>query len=838
MLPGPGPARARSKRALLATLIVGGTILGTLATASPSTAAPATASGNPALLSASAAKIPAGATRTGLLPASQTLAVEVTLNVRNQPELNALLAGLADQGSPYYHHYLTPAQFDAAFSPSTAQVQAVEGALRAAGLTPGQASGDHLSIPVTATAAQLDHAFAITLATYRLRGGRVAYASTAAPSIPSAVAPLVQGVIGLNDLAQYTAPMPRATPDTPAAPGTVRSLAKVLKLTPAESALGPTACAAAASVPDSNTPNVFAPFYGMDQEYALGDYGQGQKVALLELESNSTSDVTAFKNCFGLTDTVNYIKVDGGAGTGPGSGEAALDIDVLAALAPKATIDVYQGPNSSGSGQGTGIYDIFHKYVTSDAEKIMSVSWGECDAAESGADQNANELLFQKAYAQGQTILAAAGDNGSTSCSSDSSPDPTVSANEPAGSPYVTSVGGTGVRNNPNGAGQIQVVWNDSDFGSGGAGGGGLTDWCMPSYQYQTKITGLVGGAASAKNSACAKSNPGSYIREAPDVSADADPLTGYTIYYDGSWQGGIGGTSAATPLWAAFAALVNASPYCSGYGSGAPGVLPGPLYAAVAAHNAAVFQTNGTLFDDIVTTSEYPNDNDYTPSGYTGGLYPVTTGYDMATGIGTPEIHFANPSATTFTYAVMMCQQTRTKPLKVTSVSPSSGKANTAVKVTIHGTGFVGVPGGDKVRVYSGSTLLATLTASCTPTACTVTLPKESARTVDLRVSVLGSASSPLAAADRYTYANAPHITSIAPSSGTHNGGTKVTIRGTSFIGVHSVTFNGRAGTKIAVSGTTSLTVVAPSGPKGTRVKVVITAAGGTSNTVLYLYT
>lgn len=88
------------------------------------------------------------------------------------------------------------------------------------------------------------------------------------------------------------------------------------------------------------------------------------------------------------------------------------------------------------------------------------------------------------------------------------------------------------------------------------------------------------------------------------------------------------------------------------------------------------------------------------------------------------------------------------------------------------------------------------------------------------------------------YLYADTPHITSISPTRGTHNGGTKVTIKGSNFAGVRSVTFGGKAGTHITVSGTGTLTVVTPKGTKGAKVKVVITAAGGTSNTVLYLYT
>jgi subtilase family serine protease len=810
--------------------------IGTLAMAAPSLAAPAAPAPRPAVLAASMApRTPAGAVRDGVLPASQRMTVEVTLSPRDQPVLTALLNGLADRGSPYFHDFLTPAQYDAAFAPTTAQVDAVDAALRAAGLTPGRIAAGGLSIPVTATAAALEHAFDITLAAYRLPGGRVAYANTTAPKISSAVSSTVQGVIGLDDLYQYSAPVPRVTSGRP---GVVASLAKDGKLSPATATLGPKPCTAA-NDQMGNTFDVLSSFYGMYQLYALGDYGQGQKVAVLELEPNSSSDISAFEKCYGVSAKVNYIKVDGGAGSGAGSGEAALDVETIAALAPKATIDVYQAPNN-GNGTGEGLYDIFQKFTSADTEKTISVSWGVCDVALSAADLEAQDTLFAKAYAQGQTILSAAGDNGSTSCSSDSNPNSTLSANSPASAPYVTSVGGTALDSNDGGSTVFQDVWNESLLG-GGAGGGGLAVWCMPDYQYRPSIPGLISADSATDKADCATSkDPDGYIRETPDVSADADPYSGYVIYYDGSWEGGVGGTSAATPLWASYAALTDASPYCAGYGSGAAGVLPGALYAAAAAHQSAIYRNGNDIFNDVVPATDFPNDNDYTPSGYDGGLYPVTTGYDMATGLGTPQIWnvFSTPSGTAYTYPVMMCQQLATRSPRITSVSPSAGKASATAKVTIKGSGFIAVSGADKVRLYSGSTVLATLSASCSTTACTVTLPKESARTVDLRASVLGSAYTGAVAADRYTYANAPHISSSSPSKGTHNGGTKVTIKGSNFIGVKSVTFNGKAGSKLAVSGTGTITVDTPKGTKGSRIKVVVNAAGGTSNYVLYLYT
>jgi subtilase family serine protease len=117
------------------------------------------------------------------------------------------------------------------------------------------------------------------------------------------------------------------------------------------------------------------------------------------------------------------------------------------------------------------------------------------------------------------------------------------------------------------------------------------------------------------------KAAVGTYCREVPDVSADADPYSGYVIYYNGSWTS-VGGTGAAAALWAALMALTNASSACKGKDIG---------FA-----NPALYGSAASSYPEDFTDITSGN-NDYTPSGYTGGLYPAGTGYDMASGLGTP---------------------------------------------------------------------------------------------------------------------------------------------------------------------------------------------------------
>ena len=97
------------------------------------------------------------------------------------------------------------------------------------------------------------------------------------------------------------------------------------------------------------TADQLASAYNFSGLYRAGDEGAGVTVALVEFEPNLPSDISAYQACYGTNTNVNYIPVDGGAGSGPGSGEAAVDIEDIIGLAPKATIDVFQAHPGHGS---------------------------------------------------------------------------------------------------------------------------------------------------------------------------------------------------------------------------------------------------------------------------------------------------------------------------------------------------------------------------------------------------------------------------------------------------------------------------------------------------------
>ena len=151
-----------------------------------------------------------------------------------------------------------------------------------------------------------------------------------------------------------------------------------------------------------------AGFYGLNGLRAHGYTGAGQTVAVFELAQYSASDVSSYMTCFGLTNPVNRIPVDGGAAPDPSSGtpEADLDIEQVATQAPGATVLSYESANDTYHA-----YDVWAAIVHQDRAKVISSSWAVCeiDAARGGEMSGAGNLspLFRQAAAQGQTVLAA-----------------------------------------------------------------------------------------------------------------------------------------------------------------------------------------------------------------------------------------------------------------------------------------------------------------------------------------------------------------------------------------------------------------------------------------------
>jgi subtilase family serine protease len=607
--------------------------------------------------------LPAGARSLGALAQSTPIQATVTLQPRDPQALSAYAQAVSDPSSSAYHRYLTVAEFAQRFGPTTAQIRAVRSSLRTEGLQPGAVSANRLSVPVTASAAQLGSAFSTSFARYRLADGRSAYANTSAPSVQAAVAGTVQGVLGLSTLA---VPHPLNTPHSAGIAG-----AGAAPRTTTTSGTPPSPCTQAttqAGIDGSYTADQIASAYGLTGLYTQSDFGSGVTVALYELEPYSSSDISAYQSCYGTSASVTNVSVDGGAGSGAGQGEAALDIEDVAGLAPQASIRVYEGPNTN-----SGAYDTYSRIVTDNVAQVISTSWGLCESQEGATAAQSENTLFQEAATQGQSIFAASGDNGTTDCTNFSGkPIKARAVDDPASQPYVTGVGGTSMTSV--GPPPTETVWNDG--GSSGASGGGVsTLWTQPSYQ---------AGFAVPQSSITCTSALSTNCREVPDVSASADEYHGYVIYYSGGWTS-FGGTSVAAPTWASLTALADASSACAG--------------TEVGFANAALYRAASTGYSTDFNDITSGNNSYDTVTGYSAG-----TGYDMASGLGSPKgTALASALCTDATDSVTVQNPGNQSSTTDTAITPVTASASSSTGATVTYSAS-NLPSGLTINTSSGT--------------------------------------------------------------------------------------------------------------------------------------
>jgi hypothetical protein len=583
-----------------------------------------------------AARVPHGSLLLGRDPGSTPLTLDVALVPRSPTALASFVAGVSTPGTPAFRHFLAPGQFAARFGPSSATLENVTAALRRLGLVRLRLTANHLLVTVHTTVATAEKAMSTTIERFRLRTGRDAYANVADAKLPGSVAPDVQGVFGLSDVVGLQ-PTGRAMPAVEHA-GTHRRAASV-----GRRGTGPAPCTSATGT-GAATANVLAAAYGIAGLYRRGDLGQGQTIALFEPAAYSAADVAVYQRCYKTGTSVAITRVDGGTSVGSGTLEATSDVEDLIGLAPHARVRVYETSNYFTPNW----LDQWAAIVDSDTANVVSTSWLSCEPFLPTGFAGAEATEFEQAAAQGQTVVAATGDYGSESCDQfDSSHQ--LSVDDPASDPYVTAVGGTTWTSTAPRSGER--TWNDPSTGS--SGGGISSIWPMPSWQQGRGVSNrhASGVPCGAVTGDC---------RESPDVTAlagapfyaffcnagDCSNIDGWGRFY---------GTSFATPLWAASVALTDES--CA---SEPPvGFLDPALYAVAST-------PFGGLFD--ITKG----DTDFTGSHH--GDYPATAGYDLATGLGTPEW---TTGTAVMGLSGLLCELPKLPPVHQTvKVAPPSGSA------------------------------------------------------------------------------------------------------------------------------------------------------------------
>ncbi len=536
--------------------------------------------------------------------------------------LERFATAVSTPGSPLYGRYLSVAELARRFGASAATRARVVGYLSASGAHSVKVDATGMLAEATVSARLAERLFSSSLARFRAADDTHFIAPVTATTMPAPLRGLVEGVVGLDTEPQTGPPRPSlaANPE----PSHVTSPAAGAQTPSALPRSGmPTGCPDGVAAQDDNnpgfTPNQYETAYDFGPLYLAGLSGQGQRVALIEIDGYKLSDLTSFAQCFGLrVPAVSAHAVGVSRLLSPGE-EATLDLEVLDAAAPGLqAIDVYETKSDAAH-----TLEAFAAPLQNPARKpqVISASLGLCEPdAYVGSGRvgiEASERVLEMAAGAGVSFLASSGDDGSSDCeTADGTPIDTLAVNYPASSWWVTGVGGTNLELNA--ANQIagEDVWNDSSLVPAGGGGGLSALFKRPSYQ-----NGVVRANA----------------RAVPDVSMLADLLPGYSIYCTASpeclgegntnpWQT-VGGTSAGTPLLAGGVAIVDQMLRAAQHEN--LGLLNPLLYKLGDSSSAA------TVFYDVMAGG---NDiGPYIPGG-TGLLLGCCTakpGYDEASGWG-----------------------------------------------------------------------------------------------------------------------------------------------------------------------------------------------------------
>ena len=563
-----------------------------------------------------------------------------------QAELNALVKAQQTPGSPEYHQWLTPAEFANNFGLSPADIAKIEKWLQSQGFNVDRVANSRLSITFSGTAGQVESAFQTEMHHY-LVNGETHFANSTNISIPSALAGIVRGVGNLNDFR----PQPQHRFQTAGAPAVSPDFTS------------------AQSGDHFLTPDDIATIYDIDPAYSAGYNGSGQTIAIVGQSAVNLSDIEAFQSAAGLTvKAPTMTLVAGTSATVAGDeAESDLDLEYAGGIARGATIDfVYTGTNTNDD-----VYNALQYAVDNKLAPIISISYGTCEADLTASDFSALDAVLEQGASQGQSIIAAAGDDGSTACYANltTNKPPTteeeeLSVNFPASSAYVTALGGTEFPAADVAAGNTQYwkstsgsdvissalsyipeqAWNDDSAAVGSqygaqyalsSGGGGVSTFATrPSWQ--TGVTGISSGSYRLVPdiSLDSSANNAGYLFCTSDTSAwsTGQKASCNDGFRDSSTQDltVAGGTSFAAPVFAGMLALINEKTSSSGQG-----VAASKLYSL-----ASSSATYALAFHDITQGGNQCTAGSTYCSSAGESEYPAGPGYDEATGLGSVDFN------------------------------------------------------------------------------------------------------------------------------------------------------------------------------------------------------
>jgi hypothetical protein len=640
-----------------------------------------------------------------------------------------------DKSSPNFHQWLAPEEFGALYGPADADIQAVTQWLGSQGFTVERVYSGKTVMEFSGTAGQVRAAFGAEIRNYQI-ADKSYVANASDPQIPIALAPVVAGIVSLNNF-------PRQSH--------ARVVGQALKIA-GKPGMEPLFTFPR---PSGNGnfygvgPGDFATIYNSKGLISAGTDGTGQTIAIVGETNINVSDMQAFRQMFGLAanfDATNVILngEDPGITSTGEEIEADLDVQWSGAVAPGATVK-YVVSASTPASQGidlSALYIIEHNLAG-----VMSESYGNCETALGSAGNAFFNALWEQAAAQGITVMVSSGDGGSAGCDNfDTETQATLglAVSGLASTPYNVAVGGTDfdqvnkwgtywsvTNDSTTGASALsyipEIPWNENcaQIGLSGCGatapngslnivagsGGPSRNYAKP--KWQLGVTGM----------------PNDNHRHLPDVSLFASPGfdgSGYVVCAGTGVTGVpaqcnltpgvynfsiVGGTSVSAPAFAGIMALVNQYEASHG-GTNRQGNANNVLYALVkktgASCTSSAAESAGCIFNDItkgnsvlptgtagVGTNSVPCKGGTAncsatvaaqtgvlvePSSSTTEAWTAGAGYDMATGLGSVNV---NNLATNWATVSTVATKTSLTLLPTTGITHGTNESVT-VNITV----------------------------------------------------------------------------------------------------------------------------------------------------------
>ena len=361
--------------------------------------------------------------------------------------------------------------------------------------------------------------------------------------------------------------------------------------------------------PDGLSPQNTLQAYQATSLARAGYTGKGDTVVFFEWSPAVQSDLDAFASKFNLPPLRPTV-----IGSFPqeahAEDETIMDVEVVHALAPDAKLVIVDATPVTNANDGATLGQNWAQLFTRTEQQFPGSVWSlsisnACNEAFNQADVLPIENALEAAEAKGTTAYLSSGDTSGLECKQfregGFAAPPTQADVGVIGMPNVpamTVVGGTLISVDRNGDWASEQTWDDS-AAQQGTGGGIDTNWPRPSWQRAQGIEN-VGDSTH---------------RIVPDIAADADPASGMATVSGGQLLPG-GGTSQASPIWAAFTVLINE--YLRAHGGHNVGAINPLLY-------------------EIARGAARPAFHDITLGG--NAVFKAGPGYDPVTGLGTPDV-------------------------------------------------------------------------------------------------------------------------------------------------------------------------------------------------------